>query len=168
MKIKLIQACFLLFSGAVFGQSGLKLKQSSTSHDVEKCSQHIRTQQMQQDDPARFATIGKRNIVPQQERYSPAVQEKATGVIYTIPVVFHILHNGGTSNISDAQIQDQLGLLGLSRIPERATGQRDRAVAYSCPALGHRPRTARSTTATASTSTCARSRAMWAGRVWAR
>lgn len=111
MKIKLIQACFLLFSGAVFGQSGLTIKQTSTSHDVEKCSQHIRTQQMRQDDPARFATIGKRNIVPQQERYSPAVQEKATGVIYTIPVVFHILHNGGASNISDAQIQDQLDIL---------------------------------------------------------
>ena len=31
--------------------------------------------------------------------------------IYTIPVVFHILHLGGTENISDAQIHDQVRIL---------------------------------------------------------
>lgn len=31
--------------------------------------------------------------------------------IYTIPVVFHVLHNGGVENISDAQILDQMNIL---------------------------------------------------------
>ena len=33
------------------------------------------------------------------------------GTIYTIPVVFHVLHNGGTENINDAQIEDALRIL---------------------------------------------------------
>jgi PKD repeat protein len=33
------------------------------------------------------------------------------GVIYTIPVVFHLIHNGGVENISDAQILDGLASL---------------------------------------------------------
>jgi hypothetical protein len=34
-----------------------------------------------------------------------------TQPIFTIPVVFHVLHNGGPENISDAQIQDALVIL---------------------------------------------------------
>lgn len=111
MKTKLIQVFLLLVSGSVYGQLNSTSKQSTPVHEVEKCSQHIKTQQMQIDDPERFATISKRHNAPFQEHYSPAVQEKVTGVIYTIPVVFHILHNNGTENISDAQIQDQLNIL---------------------------------------------------------
>jgi PKD repeat protein len=37
--------------------------------------------------------------------------EGSRGVIYTIPVVFHILHNGGPENISDEQILDALAIL---------------------------------------------------------
>lgn len=36
---------------------------------------------------------------------------KAMLPIYTIPVVFHVLHEGGTENISDAQIYDQVRIL---------------------------------------------------------
>ena len=36
---------------------------------------------------------------------------KAMLPIYTIPVVFHILHEGGPENISDAQIYDQVRIL---------------------------------------------------------
>ncbi|MCE3259917.1 MAG: domain containing protein, partial [Bacteroidetes bacterium] len=31
--------------------------------------------------------------------------------IYTIPVVFHIMHTGGSENISDAQVQDAVNIL---------------------------------------------------------
>jgi hypothetical protein len=111
MKLKLLQVFFVLIGGALFGQTNATLKQSNSSDEVEKCSQHIRTQQMQLNDPARFATIGKRDNSPLQQYYSPAVQEKITGVIYTIPVVFHILHNGGSENISSAQVQSALDIL---------------------------------------------------------
>lgn len=36
---------------------------------------------------------------------------RAMPPVYTIPVVFHILHEGGTENISDAQIHDQMRIL---------------------------------------------------------
>jgi len=111
MKIKLLQVCFVLCSGALFGQTTSVSKQSQSNHEVEKCSQHIRTQQLAIDDPARFATIGKRNNAPIQDFYSAPTIEKATGLIYTIPVVFHVLHNNGAENISVAQIQSALDIL---------------------------------------------------------
>jgi len=36
---------------------------------------------------------------------------KSMLTLYTIPVVFHILHLGGTENISDAQINDEIAIL---------------------------------------------------------
>lgn len=33
------------------------------------------------------------------------------GVVYRIPIVFHVLHNNGVENISDEQIMDQLAIL---------------------------------------------------------
>ena len=39
-------------------------------------------------------------------------QERSSAVaIYTIPVVFHILHKGGAENISDAQVIDAIDIL---------------------------------------------------------
>ncbi|MEO6304580.1 MAG: M43 family zinc metalloprotease, partial [Bacteroidia bacterium] len=38
-------------------------------------------------------------------------QLKTTATTYTIPVVFHILHLGGSENISDAQIHDEMVIL---------------------------------------------------------
>ncbi|HRG57556.1 MAG TPA: M43 family zinc metalloprotease [Bacteroidia bacterium] len=40
-----------------------------------------------------------------------AQNRSASSVIYTIPVVFHILHVYGTENISDAQIEDAMAIL---------------------------------------------------------
>lgn len=40
-----------------------------------------------------------------------AEQNKAAATIYTIPVVFHIIHVGGTENISDAQVKDAVRIL---------------------------------------------------------
>jgi hypothetical protein len=39
------------------------------------------------------------------------MNKSQTQAIFTIPVVFHILHQGGPENISDAQIQDALTIL---------------------------------------------------------
>ena len=37
-------------------------------------------------------------------------------VVYTIPLVFHVLHNGGSENISREQIEDAVAILNLSLI----------------------------------------------------
>lgn len=39
------------------------------------------------------------------------VQQKMEDVIYTIPVVIHVMHTGGASNISDAQIHDAIEII---------------------------------------------------------
>ena len=38
-------------------------------------------------------------------------ERRSSGVVYIIPIVFHILHNYGGENISDAQIYDQVRIL---------------------------------------------------------
>jgi len=111
MKKTFFHAFFILLSGFAFGQQLSTSKGITTNQPIEYCGQDARTRQMQINDPERFATIGRRSNKPYQEHYAPAVQEKVTGIIYTIPVVFHIIHNNGTENISDAQIQDQLAIL---------------------------------------------------------
>ena len=89
-----------------------KSQQLVSPQQVEKCSQHHHMQQMQINDPARYASIFKDPLPNQGTKYKPnAGTEKLTGVIYTIPVVFHIIHNNGSENISDAQIQDALNIL---------------------------------------------------------
>lgn len=39
------------------------------------------------------------------------VERRASGVVYIIPIVFHILHNYGAENVSDAQVYDQVAIL---------------------------------------------------------
>lgn len=96
-----------------FGQKKQTETHSEQTHTIEKCSQHTRMSEMKMKDPERYATIIARQTENFEKTYSGLRAEKATGVIYTIPVVFHILHNGGTENISDAQIEDQLKILNM-------------------------------------------------------
>lgn len=42
---------------------------------------------------------------------SSSVQNKNSNTVYVIPVVFHVLHQGGNENISDAQIQSAVNIL---------------------------------------------------------
>ncbi len=110
---KLIFSVTLLCGFTSFSQvTQLKPQQLVSPQVVEKCSQHHHMQDMQIHDPARFATIFKDPLPNQGTKYKPNTgTEKLTGIVYTIPVVFHILHNGGSENISDAQVADALAIL---------------------------------------------------------
>lgn len=108
---KLVLSMTMLCGFMSFAQvTQLKNQSVHTDHEVEKCSQHLRMKEMQQKDPERFASV-VRGTASQQSKGTPIDTEKATGVEYTIPVVFHILHNSGAENISDAQIADALAIL---------------------------------------------------------
>ncbi|MDQ3047749.1 MAG: hypothetical protein M3R27_09395, partial [Bacteroidota bacterium] len=58
-------------------------------------------------------------LVQKQVDYDNAISQaaasksgqKAVESIYTIPVVFHVIHTYGSENISDAQIKDQMDIL---------------------------------------------------------
>ena len=46
-----------------------------------------------------------------RDGYKESKDEKAMLPVYIIPVVFHVIHQNGTENISDAQIQDEVRIL---------------------------------------------------------
>ena len=55
--------------------------------------------------------IEKNKLTATLPSSSLAAKSAAAGPIYTVPVVFHILHTGGSENISDAQVQDAVNIL---------------------------------------------------------
>lgn len=86
------------------------IKKETNRENVMRCSHDEHMEQMRIQDPARYATINSGPAEPHKAKYKP-VTTKATGTVYTIPVVFHILHNNGAENISEAQILDGLSIL---------------------------------------------------------
>ena len=54
--------------------------------------------------------LARQQAAEEQDRSGFSGKMNAT-TVYTIPVVFHVLHLNGPENISDAQIQDALNIL---------------------------------------------------------
>lgn len=105
---KLLLLLPVLITGSLFAQ-GPPSKVSTPIGEAPKCSQHHRMQDMQAHDPERYATIVQTQL-SHDLHYAPGT-EKTTGLVYTIPVVFHVIHAGGTENISAAQIDDAIRIL---------------------------------------------------------
>ena len=106
---KLICLIGLICSGGIsFGQLSPSVVQHP--HEEERCGQHHMMQKMQLEDPVRYQSMVQESVESLKSHYS-ASTEKATGVVYTIPVVFHILHMNGTENISAEQCQDAINIL---------------------------------------------------------
>jgi PKD repeat protein len=100
----------LIFTYSVFGQdidkSNVRLGES-----IEYCGQHKIQERMMRDP------VFKKQFEADQESLK-LLEEQITrdplrkrGTIYTIPVVFHVIHDGGISNVSRAQIQDAMDIL---------------------------------------------------------
>lgn len=60
-------------------------------------------------NPEQFQVLQQDELIRQQEASHPANLPK--GTIYYIPVVFHILHNGGVENVSEEQIMNALDVI---------------------------------------------------------
>ncbi|MNK01893.1 Pregnancy-associated plasma protein-A [compost metagenome] len=88
-----------------------KAQSSDSPREVEKCSQHHYMQDLKLKHPERYASIFRGTDEPKSKGASSGFTVKSTGVVYTIPVVFHILHTNGSENISDAQVADALAIL---------------------------------------------------------
>lgn len=97
---------------------GLSLRAQSTVIDqsntrdgetVEYCLQHKKHAELMQN-PAYVESLAQDEIIRSQEALeNQNSTPKAT--LWYVPIVFHVLHNGGTENISDAQIMDALEIL---------------------------------------------------------
>lgn len=102
---KLLLAGVIIFSGSAFAQ---ELKHCGTTEAMKKIfAEHpeIYQQYLQEEEI---------NKVKDEEAYQqgyPGMSNRSSVPLYTIPVVFHIIHQNGTENISDAQIHDQMRIL---------------------------------------------------------
>ncbi len=109
MKLKLLSLLGLIsFSLTSLAQSTqpLDVTNMREGETVEYCLTHKKYAEMMQN-PEAIAAFQKDELIRQQEAGQPA--PKAT--VYYIPIVFHVLHNGGIENISDEQILDALNIL---------------------------------------------------------
>lgn len=73
---------------------------------VEFCIQHKKMAEYLKNEE--YAKMHEQDKAVFQKTLNKGVQK---GTIYRIPIVFHILHNGGVENISDEQIYNQVEIL---------------------------------------------------------
>ncbi|MBL7913093.1 MAG: T9SS type A sorting domain-containing protein [Bacteroidia bacterium] len=95
---KILLYSFLSFGGIVTAQEGLK------------CGFLEANEYLFKEDPTAKQRFDKL-IQEANNQANNSSQLKTTATTYTIPVVFHILHLGGSENISDAQINDAMVIL---------------------------------------------------------
>jgi len=99
MKRIILFQCALLFSAFAFSQN---LKYCGTTEATEK---YLR------EHPEEAAQIAKNQAELELHSHDPIPSNKQAAVTYYIPVVFHILHQYGPENISDAQVLDAVRIM---------------------------------------------------------
>lgn len=107
----------LLLSAYLFGQQHNHASQLDRSNmrdgeDVEYCITHKKIEKIKQDPVLALkykAAQDQLNI--ETLAYEQGANLNKAGTIYKVPIVFHVLHNGGIENISRAQVLDALRIL---------------------------------------------------------
>jgi PKD repeat protein len=95
---------------ALYGNSQTKkidLGNTRDGESVEYCLQHKKLREQMQN-PAAVLSFQQDEIIRQHEQSNNQIPK---GIVYKIPVVFHILHVNGVENISDENIYDALDIL---------------------------------------------------------
>lgn len=101
---------FLLSNGALSQTKTIDQSNTRDGESVEYCLQHKKMADLIESDPAVAQTLANDELIRQQElASSQAVQTKAT--TFYVPIVFHILHNGGSENVSDEQVLDAVEIM---------------------------------------------------------
>lgn len=101
----------LLSSFSLFAQNQtLDLSNTRDGETVEYCTTHKKMHALMSNPgfSAQYAIDQAQMQQIEQDLASNPPQER---VVYKVPVVFHVLHNGGIENISTEQIMDALAIL---------------------------------------------------------
>lgn len=107
MKSRLLLILGLLLPTCLFGQ--LTGNHSQINLETNQfCGQHEALDYMQENHPERYNQYVLDRQALEQETQTGISQK---GTLYTIPIVFHIIHNNGAENITQAQIDDALFIL---------------------------------------------------------
>lgn len=100
----------LLFSQLIFhAQSVVDPTNCRDGENVEYCKTHHKMNLLKRNPAFMKIFEADQNLLKLQELQLKATESK--GTVYIIPVVFHVLHNGGSENISAAQIHDAVDVL---------------------------------------------------------
>jgi PKD repeat protein len=105
---------YILFSMTVFSQTAIQQIDRSNcreGEDVEYCVTHKKMKELLSDPAKKQEYDAYRLSMKEQVQKMENSKSVEKGVIYKIPVVFHVLHNNGNENISRAQILDALSIL---------------------------------------------------------
>ncbi len=103
----------LCVSNSVFSQNHeRKLDEGNMRHGehVEYCTTHKKMNQIL-SDPERAKQFAKEQQAFENLLLAKKGDNSTKALVYTIPVVFHVLHNGGTENISKDQIMSALAIM---------------------------------------------------------
>ena len=100
-----------LFAGgsiSVAQQNSIDLTNARDGETVEYCRQHkVKAEMLKNPAYMKFYMAEQAEL----RRAEEEVKNNPVRAIHTIPVVFHVLHNGGTENISTEQIHDAVAIL---------------------------------------------------------
>ena len=103
--------CGLLSISAAFGQTSAPQKANTRDGEsVEYCHQHKKFNELM-IDPAIAAQYMANQQTLEQHQQAMQNAEPTRGTVYTIPVVFHVVHNNGDENISREQMLDAIAIL---------------------------------------------------------
>lgn len=107
---KLLSLSLILFSTIyVSAQKVLNPQNTRDGEVIEYCHQHVKLEEMRLKNPQNYQQYMEG--LKQSEIETKNYLEAKSGTVYTIPVVFHILHEGGVENISNEQIYDAMAVL---------------------------------------------------------
>lgn len=104
-----IYSFFSLITFPSFSQVIIDPTNCRPGENVEYCKTHHRMNEFKKNPAFLKMYLADQEILKQQELQLKKANQK--GTVYTIPVVFHVLHNGGIENISQAQILDAVDIL---------------------------------------------------------
>jgi PKD repeat protein len=110
MKKTTLFTLFLMFTGILSAQAParqLDKQNMREGESIEYCHTHKKMVELLKD-PAMLAIYEQEQ---QNELLNKGKDVAPKATVYKIPVVFHVLHNGGVENISDEQIYDAMEVI---------------------------------------------------------
>ncbi len=109
---KLLLAALMLSSlSSVFAQRPVDPSNCREGETVEYCRSHVKMAELMKNPAFLKINAADQAILKQAEEDLLNQKSGAQGQVYTIPLVFHVLHNGGSENISREQILDAVDIL---------------------------------------------------------
>ena len=118
ITLKIILACLLLSNTLLLAQekSNLNTPQKSKKGILVRCASDAYNAELLKSNPKMMGSKAYEDLIKRQIEINKTSANKAQGaVVYIIPVVVHVLHNGEAvgvaPNISDAQVLSQIQVL---------------------------------------------------------